>query len=717
MAYDPRRDRTVLFGGAGEEYYSDLWLWDGASWEELTLQVSGGKCVQPPGLYGASLTWDPVGQRLLLFGGERFDPEEWDVSSEGRLWALRGDCLSPLAPVDLLQDGSPAPRQEHAAAFDRRSGRLLLFGGHDYEDAFADTWAFDGREWELLQPLDPEGDGDPAGRAEHSMAWDPVSERVVLYGGWAGDPDDRRALGDTWAWTGTSWRRLPDERADEDPEPPVPRWGQGLAAHPAAGGLLLFGGRGGRPLRHRAGTWALQGDRWRQLLPEHPDTPAPRSLAPLVWDPTTGELLLHGGEGTDEALDDLWAFRQRWWQAQRLTGPDWLPEGVPSARLAHAGCYDTPSEGVLIFGGEDTDEDPLGDLWLLQAGRFVPLQHADEPGVSGPERLSGPAMASSAATGHLLFGGVDEEGEYPQRAWSWSAGSWHALDPPAECGRWPPGREDAALQPDPDGDGLLLLGGSYWERTEQWAADMWRWDGRCFEPVEQGDPEQGEAPVARSQAGWALDPQRGGLLLYGGSADNELSAGYQPTDTWEWRAGTWSRLRIADPEGDGGPGPRVGPSLQQEPATGTLILFGGTGTADDGTTAELGDTWRWDSGAARAPAHQLSVELGAARLPEGTEATALTVRWWGSGQGEGGPGATLHVWDDGAWRRVAESSGDAETPLSWHTDDPALLERLTGSPSPLSVALTPLNPNGAGWALVRSDYVELRWDYELPEPP
>ena len=44
MAYDPIRDRVVLFGADGNSQSSDdTWEWDGASWTQLTPPSS-----QPP---------------------------------------------------------------------------------------------------------------------------------------------------------------------------------------------------------------------------------------------------------------------------------------------------------------------------------------------------------------------------------------------------------------------------------------------------------------------------------------------------------------------------------------------------------------------------------------------------------------------------------------------------------------------------------------------
>ena len=39
-----------------------------------------------------------------------------------------------------LQELGPAPRIQHAMAFDTNQSRLVLFGGQDAQRKFADTW-------------------------------------------------------------------------------------------------------------------------------------------------------------------------------------------------------------------------------------------------------------------------------------------------------------------------------------------------------------------------------------------------------------------------------------------------------------------------------------------------------------------------------------------------------------------------------------------------
>ena len=79
--------------------------------------------------------------------------------------------------------------------FDDASGKVLLFGGSgDYSPAMNDTWEWDGAVWTLRAT------GAPAARESHAMAFDPVTQRVLMFGGYSGT-----TLQDTWEWTGTQW--------------------------------------------------------------------------------------------------------------------------------------------------------------------------------------------------------------------------------------------------------------------------------------------------------------------------------------------------------------------------------------------------------------------------------------------------------------------------------------------------------------------------------
>src|SRR5262245_50766971 len=77
--YDPPRARMVVFGGYDGNYRNDVWalsLSGSLAWTELT--PAGNP---PSGRYGHAVIYDPLRDRMLVFGG-------WDGSLRSDLWAL-----------------------------------------------------------------------------------------------------------------------------------------------------------------------------------------------------------------------------------------------------------------------------------------------------------------------------------------------------------------------------------------------------------------------------------------------------------------------------------------------------------------------------------------------------------------------------------------------------------------------------------------------------
>ena len=81
-------------------------------------------------------------------------------------------------------------------AYDPTSDRIVLFGGaagpQDQETPFADTWTYDydTNTWAELAPQPA-----PSARGWHAMAYDASSRAIVLFGGGA---DRDHPLADTW---------------------------------------------------------------------------------------------------------------------------------------------------------------------------------------------------------------------------------------------------------------------------------------------------------------------------------------------------------------------------------------------------------------------------------------------------------------------------------------------------------------------------------------
>jgi fibronectin type 3 domain-containing protein len=75
-----------------------------------------------------------------------------------------------------------------------------------------------------------------------------------------------------------------------------------------------------------------------------------------------------------------------------------------------------------------------------------------------------------------------------------------------------------------------------------------------------------------------FDPATGNLVLFGGTNGSTESG-----TTWAWNGSTWAKLAGAT-----SPEPRTGATMAYDPATGQMVLFGGTATGDTRNTTWLG---------------------------------------------------------------------------------------------------------------------------------
>jgi hypothetical protein len=88
-------------------------------------------------------------------------------------------------------------------AYDPVTQKVVLFGGTVYNTQyFDDTWTWDETNWTQEQPSNV-----PPARASTSMAYDSTSSSLILFGGCTtcfGTETDS----DTWSWDGQSWTQL-----------------------------------------------------------------------------------------------------------------------------------------------------------------------------------------------------------------------------------------------------------------------------------------------------------------------------------------------------------------------------------------------------------------------------------------------------------------------------------------------------------------------------
>ncbi|HIE10924.1 MAG TPA: hypothetical protein EYP62_04865, partial [Kiritimatiellae bacterium] len=223
MVYDYKRDRIVVFGGMdGEKIYGDTYegtpVWNDLGgeisysnpssvgsprlilWEKIDVSPS------PSPRWGHSMVYDPVNERVVLFGG--FNAEHAPLND---LWTY---SFQTWHQVTVFADNQrPAPRGGAAMVFfggfmydrgysaycmDYETNALVLFGGTDGKIYFNDTWVYDHRtsRWILVNPSGEFSPG-PSPRAFASFVFaqnaggtpDPDGTNTFL----VGDPENRCA--------------------------------------------------------------------------------------------------------------------------------------------------------------------------------------------------------------------------------------------------------------------------------------------------------------------------------------------------------------------------------------------------------------------------------------------------------------------------------------------------------------------------------------------
>lgn len=174
IAYDSESDRVILAGGPGpSQQYKDVWAYDfnHNSWEKKS---------DFPGDYLSRhcLAYDEESDRVVLFG----DQGTW-------LYDYNSDTWSNPNPSP-----NPSLRVGAKLVYDRESDRLILFGGFNSNQRLDDTWAYNvnTNTWTQMSPTT-----NPGARYGFVMAYEPVLDKVILFGG---SNASNEAKSDTWQY-------------------------------------------------------------------------------------------------------------------------------------------------------------------------------------------------------------------------------------------------------------------------------------------------------------------------------------------------------------------------------------------------------------------------------------------------------------------------------------------------------------------------------------
>lgn len=176
LTFSTSRGLVTTLGSFGRVYE-----WNGAAWAELL--TSGTR----PGVsFGASIAYDTLGQRLVVFGGQfssgTLSNETWELEPSVQLWQR------------MTTNRTPSPRRYAGMAYHAATRQTLLFGGENSSGVpFGDTWLWDGNFWTQQFPTT-----SPPADTKIQMSYDSFRRRIVLV---STNPAA------TWEWDGAQWQQ------------------------------------------------------------------------------------------------------------------------------------------------------------------------------------------------------------------------------------------------------------------------------------------------------------------------------------------------------------------------------------------------------------------------------------------------------------------------------------------------------------------------------
>ncbi len=540
--YDAARSRLLVFGGwNGTASLNTTWvlaLTGPPTWTQLTTVGA-----LPPGRYAHTLVYDSTRDRILVFGGRD------NVNSFGDVWALTlsgTPTWTQLAPLGSL----PSGRFGQDAIYDPVRDRMILFGG--YDGAFKnDLWELSLAGSPTWTQLSPVGSA-PSPRDFSTSIYDPVGDRLVLFGGNSGSPRS-----DTWSLSlaGTpTWVQLAPAGTV-----PAARLLHKSFYDSVRNRLVIVGGYDGANMRSDVAALTLAGTpTWSLLAPDGPAIYR-RSDHTVVYDSAADRGIVFGGRDLYHFFDDVWELR--------LSGtPAWKPlAGSPPARLLHKTALDSSRNQMLMFGGYANGQDWLDDLWALHLGVGSAWERLDvAPGISRPARRSDHVgVVDPSGDRYILFGGRDQNSFFNDTwAFDLSARTWAPL---ATSGTPPSPREAMGAIYDPLRDRLILVGG--WNGAvslnEVWALTL------DASPTWTQLSPGGTPPPGRYAHNLVYDPVRDRVVLFGGyNGFNYFN------DAWALNLSgppVWTNLSPAGTL----PSRRIGPESIYDPLRDRLIVFGG----------------------------------------------------------------------------------------------------------------------------------------------
>lgn len=622
---DPVRHRMLVVAGYPASALWELPLDGGAEWRYVP--CAGAPM---PARSDASLVYDPVRDRLVIFGGTGASAgvapsDVWTIGLAGT------PAWSQLLPADAAV---PA-RTGHTAIYDPAGDRMIVFGGMvpAGNTPMNDAWSLALSGAPAWTELAPSG-ATPESRTWHTAIHDAAGERMIVYGGIHWTTTETTVFGDVWALSlagAPAWSELP---APASPAP-LPRFEAAAAYDPLRGRMIVQGGRTSLTGSTASDAWVLDLGDSPAWTPALGSGSAPTSAEQgAIYDPGLDRLVYEGGLGAPAGRVPCGALSF----AGALT---WLPldppepSPFPGRRYDAVSFFDAARGRLLVFGGVREGTGYSNEIWSYSTGAAPGWSLVTTNGTPPP--FGGVPFAFDTARDRLVF--------------LWGDARWYrggtlsqaaALDlatltwtPLAATGSFPPGRTDHSAVYDPVRDRIVVYGGRHYtspsDNSGYSDGDAWSLSlaTLAWSPILPA----GTIPPTRGHHQAYFDAPRERMVVFGGNFYTQSLVIVPRRDAWalalggapEWTSlgpdapdegpalhdpesqrlvllaradmgawalplagGTWQPLDVPGAR----PGPRETPSAAWDPGGRRALLFGGLARGLGGSGyAYRGDLW------------------------------------------------------------------------------------------------------------------------------
>ena len=335
--HDPIGDRMVIFGGENGDSFDDVWQLTLGTTPTWSIHFPIGSAYPPR--HAFSMIYDPVGHRALVFGGTVQEDVEFRFNE-----VLALSLGVPLTWTRPVNETRPFPREEHSAVIDVPRHRMVAFGGTVSSGTlFNDAWALDLLEeqgWTLLAPSGT----PPAGRYDHAAIFEPLGQRMIVFGGWNGSGAYFAGVSQLSLSGNPAWSTIAAAGV-----PPAPRSGHTAVYDAAQNRMIVFGGTSGGNVFNDVRALSLGATPTWTLLTPTGTPPAGRFWHTAIYDPPRNRMIVVRGAGTGGThFEDVWELT--------LSGtPAWNPIATtgnpPIAWQRQSAIYDSHRDRMIVFGG------------------------------------------------------------------------------------------------------------------------------------------------------------------------------------------------------------------------------------------------------------------------------------------------------------------------------------------------------------------------------